>query len=112
MRSTTTPSQLAEAVAHGCAGQWFSACSGFRHKKDPAVARCFPVCLLVLVMHACDIQAAGQAAASSQDAPTREENTARISLGVSEARLYGPWKFHVGDSPLDQITGRPLWAAP
>ncbi len=26
--------------------------------------------------------------------------------------LYGPWKFHVGDSPVEPGTGKPLWATP
>ena len=26
--------------------------------------------------------------------------------------LYGPWKFHVGDSPTGPKTGQPLWAEP
>jgi hypothetical protein len=33
-------------------------------------------------------------------------------LGDSEVPLYGPWKFHVGDSPLDPATRAPLWANP
>ena len=35
-----------------------------------------------------------------------------ISLGQSAVPLYGPWKFTVGDSPLDPVTHAPLWAAP
>src|ERR1035438_753669 len=84
----------------------------FCHEKDLAVACFFPFCLLFLVMRACDIQAAAQAVGSWQAAPIREENAAHISLGEAEARLYGPWKFHVDDSPLDRVTGRPLWAEP
>jgi hypothetical protein len=26
--------------------------------------------------------------------------------------LYGPWRFTVGDSPIDPRTGQPLWAEP
>ncbi len=33
-----------------------------------------------------------------------------IHLGDSVAPLYGPWKFSIGDSPVDASTGRPLWA--
>jgi hypothetical protein len=34
-----------------------------------------------------------------------------IQLGDSVAPLYGPWKFTVGDSPVD-ASGQPLWAEP
>ncbi len=36
----------------------------------------------------------------------------QIRLGNSVVALYGPWKFHVGDSPIDQATGKPQWAEP
>jgi hypothetical protein len=26
--------------------------------------------------------------------------------------LYGPWKFQVGDSPIDPVTNQPMWAQP
>ncbi len=35
-----------------------------------------------------------------------------ITLGQSAVPLYGPWKFTVGDSPIDRKTGKPLWAEP
>ena len=28
-------------------------------------------------------------------------NTTSVTIGQSSARLYGPWKFTVGDSPID-----------
>jgi hypothetical protein len=37
---------------------------------------------------------------------------AKITLGPSVAPLYGPWKFTVGDSPIDPATHAPLWAQP
>ena len=33
-----------------------------------------------------------------------------IHLGDSVAALNGPWKFRVGDSPVDAATGKPLWS--
>jgi hypothetical protein len=36
----------------------------------------------------------------------------RITVGDSTAPLYGPWKFHLGDSPLNPVTHAPLWAEP
>ena len=37
---------------------------------------------------------------------------ATITLGQSVVPLYGPWKFTIGDSPVDPRTGKPLWAEP
>lgn len=36
----------------------------------------------------------------------------RIVLGNSTAPLSGPWKFQVGDSPLDPTNHSPLWSEP
>jgi hypothetical protein len=33
-------------------------------------------------------------------------------IGNSTIALTGPWKFQIGDSPLDPATHRPLWADP
>ncbi len=46
--------------------------------------------------------------ASSQNTPSPEP--IHITLGQSVVPLYGPWKFSVGDSPIDPVTGGPLWA--
>jgi hypothetical protein len=35
-----------------------------------------------------------------------------ITLGESVFPLNGPWKFSIGDSPLDPATHQPLWAEP
>ena len=37
---------------------------------------------------------------------------AHVTLGQAAVPLYGPWKFSVGDSPIDPKTGKPLWAEP
>ena len=47
---------------------------------------------------------------SAQPAPPG--NTENVTLGQSAVPLYGPWKFTVGDSPLDTATHQPLWAEP
>jgi Stage II sporulation protein E (SpoIIE) len=36
----------------------------------------------------------------------------QVTLGQATAPLYGPWKFQVGDSPVDPQTHQPLWANP
>ncbi len=35
-----------------------------------------------------------------------------VHLGDSVEPLNGPWKFQVGDSPIDPATNQPLWAEP
>jgi len=40
------------------------------------------------------------------------DSIAHITLGQAAVPLYGPWKFTVGDSPIDPKTGQPLWAEP
>ncbi len=49
-----------------------------------------------------------QATASS----AQPESASIITLGQSIVPLYGPWKFHIGDSPMDPKTGKALWAEP
>jgi Stage II sporulation protein E (SpoIIE) len=40
------------------------------------------------------------------------DSIAHVTLGQAAVPLYGPWKFTVGDSPIDPKTGQPLWAEP
>lgn len=40
------------------------------------------------------------------------EDAVEVTLGQAAVPLYGPWKFTVGDSPIDPKTSKPLWAAP
>jgi len=47
-----------------------------------------------------------------QPASAQAQSAEHVPLGQSIAPLYGPWKFHVGDSPADPITHAPLWAEP
>jgi hypothetical protein len=74
-----------------------------------AVVRQIRVLSLILV------SVAGFAWAQPQIVPAQTAlpqpgNTTSITIGQSAARLYGPWKFTVGDSPLDPATHQPLWA--
>jgi hypothetical protein len=48
--------------------------------------------------------------AQAQDKPA--QGTTHVTLGPSVVPLYGPWKFTVGDSPMDPATHAPLWAQP
>jgi hypothetical protein len=36
----------------------------------------------------------------------------QITVGDSTTPLNGPWKFHIGDSPVDPVSHNPLWAEP
>jgi len=45
-------------------------------------------------------------------AASQAGNTENVTLGQSAVPLYGPWKFTVGDSPLDPATLLSLWAEP
>src|SRR5580693_4547552 len=54
---------------------------------------------------------AGGVVAAAQTA-SGGDGVAHISLGQSAVPLFGPWKFTVGDSPIDSKTGHPLWAEP
>jgi stage II sporulation SpoE-like protein len=49
--------------------------------------------------------------AQTPPAPPKDD-TLEITLGQAAAPLYGPWKFTIGDSPLDPTTNQPLWAQP
>src|SRR5580700_8444503 len=80
-------------------------CSGFLARKriDPAMARrlrsAFPVLLLFAYSGWAQAQAVPVKPESAAD------NMAEISLGQSAVPLYGPWKFTVGDSPINPKTG-------
>ncbi len=39
-------------------------------------------------------------------------SVAEVHLGQSAFPLNKPWKFTIGDSPIDAATGQPLWAEP
>jgi len=45
--------------------------------------------------------------ASAADSPALH-----ITLGQSAVPLYTPWKFTIGDSPIDPATNAPVWAEP
>ena len=78
----------------------------------------FSLCLVALLAGSvlAEAQMAGSADGQlAQPAGTvnRSADTiARFTLGQSAVPLYGPWKFTVGDSPIDPKTGQPLWAEP
>jgi hypothetical protein len=74
------------------------------------VRRVRPSFLLLLWLGCCGLAKAE--AAPAQPMPARADSTVYITLGQSAVPLYGPWKFTVGDSPVDPATHTPLWAQP
>ena len=61
---------------------------------------------------AASAQAAGEAASPQTTDVTLPWPAVHFRLGHSAFPLNGPWRFSVGDSPLDASTGKPLWAEP
>jgi hypothetical protein len=51
-------------------------------------------------------------AAQPSSAELSLQQPAEFRVGDSAVPLYGPWKFTIGDSPIDPKTGKPLWAEP
>jgi signal transduction histidine kinase len=50
------------------------------------------------------------AAEPRQGSQTEKEK--QIEIGEHVVPLYGPWRFQVGDSPVDPVKNVPLWAEP
>ncbi len=75
------------------------------------MARGVALSFLTAGVFLCGTLAAAQPAPRS--APLAEaQSAAHVALGQSAVPLFGPWKFTVGDSPIDPKTGQPLWAEP
>jgi hypothetical protein len=73
------------------------------------MARSIALSLLTAGVFVCGTLAAAQPALQSA-LPAQSQSTAHVTLGQSAVPLFGPWKFTVGDSPIDPKTGKPLWA--
>jgi hypothetical protein len=58
------------------------------------------------------ISLAATVAQASTSARANDNSVTQIRIGQSVFELHGPWKFTIGDSPLDPKTGQPLWAEP
>jgi hypothetical protein len=66
----------------------------------------FSLLLLLLVWFGLD------ACSLTQALPAAAAPIEHITVGASTVPLNGPWKFHIGDSPLDPASNTPLWAEP
>ena len=72
------------------------------------------VLLVCMAVAACPLFAAAgplPTPASTISASTAPA-AATIRIGESIVALNGPWKFSIGDSPIDPATHKPLWAGP
>ena len=70
--------------------------------------RVTPVFLFVMFL-VCGIRAIAQSRAQADPA---NDDVVPLHLGQSMVPLYGPWKFQVGDSPIDPANNQPMWAQP
>ncbi|MGO9336934.1 MAG: SpoIIE family protein phosphatase [Terracidiphilus sp.] len=72
----------------------------------------FAVLILVSLLIPCGMSAQSSASKDAARAQAATPDSEQIRLGNSVVALYGPWKFHTGDSPTDPKTGSPLWSEP
>jgi hypothetical protein len=79
--------------------------------KGFALAQRVRILLLILLWFGIGVSAQALPDAS-KSARAQTGSSEHISLGQSAVPLYGPWKFSVGDSPVDPATHTPLWAQP
>jgi hypothetical protein len=75
------------------------------------LSRPFRAAFLLAAVAALSMAGPGQAVRPSQSVPAQTVATP-IALGQSMVPLYGPWKFQIGDSPVNPVTGAPLWSEP
>ncbi len=66
---------------------------------------------LLLLGWMCAAHGIAQPATASVAEP-KGESVEELRLGQAAYPLNKPWKFTIGDSPLDAATGQPLWAEP
>ena len=76
------------------------------------MARPFRASFKVAALFACGILALISPSAFPENAPSNSGSATPITFGQAVAPLYGPWKFQVGDSPVDRATNTLLWAEP
>ena len=67
--------------------------------------------VLSLTLTACGTLVQGQSQ-SSVVQPWGSDSEILVTVGQSIIPLNGPWKFQIGDSPMDPVTRQWLWAQP
>ena len=78
----------------------------------PRVLRVFGLGLCLGLAAEVSAQAPRTALSMGATAPGEAARAVHLRLGQSVFPLNGPWKFTVGDSPVDSETGQPLWSQP
>jgi hypothetical protein len=79
------------------------------------MARRVALSFLTTAVFVCGTLAAAQPASKPTTPPSplaEAQSAAHVTLGQSAVPLYGPWKFQIGDSPIDPQTGKLIWAEP
>jgi len=76
------------------------------------LARRFRTHYLLAALFACAILSPGESASSPKTSPADADSASPITLGQAVVPLTGPWRFQIGDSPINPQTGTPLWADP
>jgi Stage II sporulation protein E (SpoIIE) len=72
----------------------------------------FRITFLMLLWLGCCGLAEARSAPAAQQMPAQADGAVHITLGQSAVPLCGPWKFTVGDSPIDPAIHAPMWAGP
>ena len=76
------------------------------------MGRPFRASFKVAVLFVCCILALISPSAFPENAPATSGSATPYTFGQAVAPLYRPWKFQVGDSPVDRATNKLLWADP
>ena len=79
------------------------------HRNLP---RQFAAGLLLILLGLSGLRSARSQATPPSRYSATPDTAVHITLGQAVYPLNGPWKFRVGDSPLDPATQKPLWAEP
>ena len=66
--------------------------------------------ILFSILLACVCISSAQLPAAPHATPAQPAGEPPLTLGQSAMPLDGPWKFRLGDSPIDPKTGQYLWA--
>ncbi len=67
---------------------------------------------LLPALAVCGVLAQAQYAKSLVSPPVQSDRDVPVVIGQSLVPLNGPWKFQIGDSPIDPVSQQRLWAAP
>jgi hypothetical protein len=90
----------------------YSAISSFPGKRGHAMALHFPWPVLALAFFLFGSSAGAESSKSVQHSTSEAADPSSITIGRSFVTLYRPWKFQIGDSPINPATKAPLWAEP